>query len=152
MKPVRPTPSLASMLFAASCAGSRTGPPPTLSSTLVEEPVTAVITAAFAADYQRIPADSLWDPDATVVADGEVRTAPPRFAGVGSGGGVAITSSRLELRQGLAWVYLEYRWSELNAGLAREGRATVLLVPGKGGRGWTIVHAHSSTERQAPPR
>ena len=81
-----------------------------------------------------------------MIANGEIRDDVPRFAGVAAGGQVAITESRLDLRQSLAWVYLEYRWSELSAGLVREGRATILLTPKQNG-GWKIVHAHSSTAR-----
>jgi hypothetical protein len=112
---------------------------------VVEEPITGVLTAAVDADARLEAADSLWDPDATVVANGERRTGPPRFAGVESGGEVAISSSRLEVRQTLVWVYFEYRWVSMKDGLAREGKATVLLTPRPGGSGWRIVHAHSST-------
>jgi ketosteroid isomerase-like protein len=111
----------------------------------VEEPVTSILTAALNADNLAQPADSLWDPDATVVANGELRTGPPRFAGVGLGGEIAITTSRLEVRQSLIWVYLEYRWLSLKDGAARDGKATVLLTPRPDGSGWKIVHAHSST-------
>lgn len=107
--------------------------------------MSAVLTAAFAADARVEAADSLWDHDATVVANGTLRPEPPRFAGIGTGGEVAITSSRLEVRQSLVWVYLEYRWLSLKDGSARDGKATVLLVPRAGGLGWKIVHAHSST-------
>jgi hypothetical protein len=112
---------------------------------VVEEPVSAVIAAALEADQRLEPADSLWDPDATVVANGERRTAPPRFAGVEPGGEVAISQSRLEVRQRLVWVYLEYRWLSVTSGVAREGKATVLLTPRADGSGWRIVHLHSST-------
>ncbi|MGQ0701915.1 MAG: hypothetical protein ACT4PM_02130 [Gemmatimonadales bacterium] len=137
--------SLALFVLSSGCASGGPRTVPVLSPTQVEEPVTAVLMAAFAADCQRQHADSLWDRDATVVADGELRHAPPRFAGVGLGGEVAITASRLELRQRLAWIYVEYRWSQLQAGLAQEGKATVLLVPRESGPGWVIVHAHSSS-------
>jgi len=100
--------------------------------------------AAFEADARGERADSLWAPDATVIADGALRDEPPRFAGIGSGGAVAITQSRLDLRQGVAWLYLEYRWSELKAGAFSEGRATVVLTTGGDDR-WRIVHAHSSS-------
>ena len=143
-----PRPGLVGILLLTGCAGAGASrPAPVLTSVQAEDPITEVLTAAFAADCQLLPADSLWDPDAIVVADGELREGPPRFAGVGPGGQVAITNSRLELRQGLAWVYLEFRWSLLKEGLAREGRATVLLVPGESRPGWKIVHAHSSTVR-----
>ncbi len=118
-----------------------------LSPGAVEEPVTAVLTAALRADSRGEPADSLWAADAAIVANGQVRSQPPRFAGVGQGGDIAITSSRLEVRQSLVWVYLEYRWLSLRDGAAAEGKATVLLTPRTDGLGWRIVHAHSSTPR-----
>jgi hypothetical protein len=116
-----------------------------LSPGAVEEPITAVLIAALDADRRLSPADSLWESDATIIANGEQRYAPPRFAGVEPGGEVAITSSRLEVRQSLVWVYLEYRWLSVQDGIARAGKATVLLTPRTGGAGWRIVHLHSST-------
>jgi hypothetical protein len=120
-------------------------PAPAPSPGMIEEPVNAVLTAALDADARQESADSLWDPEATVIANGVQRTAPPRFAGVEPGGEVAISSSRLEVRQSLVWVYLEYRWVSMKDGVAREGKATVLLTPRPDGSGWRIVHAHSST-------
>lgn len=136
------------LLCLAACGHPTPAAAPSLSPFQVEEPVTATIAAALSADSRGEEADSLWDPEATVIADGDIRDAAPRFAGVGRGGQVAITQSRLDLRQNLAWIYFEYRWSALNAGLVREGRATVLLTPVKDGV-WKIVHAHSSTSRGA---
>ena len=136
---------LSLLLLAVGCGHPPAAPPPVLSPGVVEEPVTAVITAALDADRRMATADSLWDPDATVVANGELRYAPPRFAGIEPGGDVAITSSRLEVRQSLVWVYLEYRWLSVKDGLARDGKATVLLTPRSGATGWKIVHLHSST-------
>lgn len=104
-----------------------------------------MLTAALSADSRAEPADSLWDPDAIVIANGQLRNAPPRFAGVSAGGEVAITSSRLEVRQSVAWVYLEYRWLSVREGTARDGKATLLLTPRQDGLGWRIMHAHSST-------
>ena len=134
-------------LLAAACWGARRAgaPAPVFSPGVVEEPITALLTAALDADGRQEPADSLWDPEATVVANGVRRTGPPRFAGVEPGGEVAISSSRLEVRQSLVWVYLEYRWVSMKDGVAREGKATVLLTPRPDGSGWRIVHAHSST-------
>ena len=75
----------------------------------------------------------------------ERRLLPARcFAGIDAGGDVAITSSRLEVRQSLVWVTLDYRWISMMEGIAREGKATVLLTPRENG-GWRIVHLHSST-------
>jgi hypothetical protein len=140
--------SLSLLLLGAGCSHPPIAPAPVLSPGLVEEPVTAVITAALDADRHMDAADSLWDSDATVIANGELRYAPPRFAGVEPGGEVAITSSRLEVRQSLVWVYFEYRWLSVKDGVAREGKATMLLTPRSGGAGWRIVHLHSSTPRE----
>ena len=134
-------------LVAAGCGatGAVRNPSRAYSPGVIEEPITAVITAALDADRRLESADSLWAPDATVIANGELRTAPPRFAGIEAGGEVAVSSSRLEVRQSLVWVYLEYRWLSMTGGLARVGKATVLLTPRADGSGWRIVHAHSST-------
>jgi SnoaL-like protein len=145
---MRSTPSrLLPLLIAWGCGG-RTGAPPGTPTIynpgVVEEPITAVLVAALDADRQFLTVDSLWDPEATVVADGSLRYAPPRFAGIEAGGEVAITSSRLEVRQSLVWVYFDYRWISVKEGTAREGKATVLLTPREGG-GWRIIHLHSST-------
>ena len=121
-------------------------PPPVavISPRLVEEPVTAVLVAALEADRKFQSVDSLWDPEATVVANGTLRYAPPRFAGIDAGGEVAITSSRLELRENLVWMYFEYRWISVKEGMARDGKATALLTPRTEG-GWKIVHLHTSS-------
>lgn len=130
----------------AACAPSPGTPAaaPVSSPGAVEEPVTATLAAALQADSRFASADSLWDPDATVIANGTLRYAPPRFAGIEAGGEAAITSSRLEVRQSLVWMYFEYRWISVKEGAARDGKATVLLTPRDGG-GWKIVHLHSST-------
>jgi len=135
------------LLLAAGCGHPQAPAPaaPILSPGIVEEPVTAVLSAALDADRRMATADSLWDSDATVIANGELRYAPPRFAGIEPGGDVAITSSRLEVRQSLVWVFLEYRWLSVKDGVARDGKATVLLTPQAGAAGWRIVHLHSST-------
>ncbi|MGH7560989.1 MAG: hypothetical protein ACRENB_08210 [Gemmatimonadales bacterium] len=139
-------PGLLAALLACSRSVTTEVPASTvLSPGTLEEPITAVIAAALDADRRLDPADSLWDPEATVVAGGILRYAPPRFAGIEPGGDVAITSTRLEVRQTLVWVYLEYRWLSLRESAAREGKATVLLSPGPEGKGWRITHAHSST-------
>ena len=141
---MRSTPGRLTALLLALACGGRTGAPPVYNPGVVEEPITAVLVAALDADRQFTTVDSLWDPEATVVADGSLRYAPPRFAGIGVGGEVAITSSRLEVRQSLVWVYFDYRWISVQEGVAREGKATVLLTPREGG-GWRIIHLHSSS-------
>jgi hypothetical protein len=141
-------PELLLLLLGYGCGSSAAAPPPAavpvLSPGVVEEPITALLVAALDADRRFASADSLWDEDATIVANGVLRAAPPRFAGIGAGGEVAITASRLEVRQSLVWMFLDYRWISVQEGVAREGKATVLLTPRESG-GWKIVHLHSST-------
>lgn len=148
---MRWTPNSLSVLLLAVACGVRpsapTGPPPVYAPSVVEEPITAVLVAALDADRQFTTVDTLWDPEATVVANGTPRYAPPRFAGIEAGGEVAITSSRLEVRQSLAWVYFDYRWISVKEGRARDGKATVLLTPRREGGGWRIIHLHSSTNQ-----
>jgi len=43
------------------------------------------------------------------------------------------------------WVYFDYRWISVKEGMARDGKATVLLTPPPNGVGWRIIHLHSST-------
>ncbi len=140
------------LVVSLSDCAARSGPrAPAATPSQIEEPVTALMQAALDADARGERADSLWTSDATIIADGELRDEPPRFAGVGTGGAIAITESRLDLRQGVAWVYLEYRWSEMQAGTIREARATVVLTSGGDDR-WRIVHAHSSSVRSGADR
>ncbi len=145
---MRWTPNSLSILLLAGACGVRpsapAGSPPVYAPGVVEEPITAVLIAALDADRQFTTVDSLWDPEASVVANGTPRYAPPRFAGIEARGEVAITSSRLEVRQSLVWVYFDYRWISVKQGMARDGKATVLLTPRAGG-GWKIIHLHSST-------
>jgi hypothetical protein len=56
--------------------------------------VTDVITEALRADARMQRADSLYDAGAIIVADGERRTSVPRYAGISSGGQVAVGSSQ----------------------------------------------------------
>jgi hypothetical protein len=146
---MRSTPDrLAALLLVVGCGGRTGAPasaPPVYDPGTVEEPITAVLVAALDADRQFTTVDSLWDPEATVVANGSLRYAPPRFAGIDVGGETAITSSRLEVRQSLVWVYFDYRWISVKEGTAREGKATALLTPRTKGAGWRIIHLHSST-------
>ena len=71
------------LLCLAACRHAAPAVTPSLSPFQVEEPVTATIAAALAADSRGESADSLWDSEATVIADGEIRDDPPRFAVLG---------------------------------------------------------------------
>jgi hypothetical protein len=129
----------------SGCGGTRAAGTPDLRPAVpADDRVSSVFVAALDADARLEPADSLYEQGAIVVANGEARFAPPRYAGVGAGGGVAVTSSRIEVRAGLAWAQVEYRWMSTAEGVVREGRATFVLVPDPAG-GWRIRHAHSSS-------
>lgn len=129
----------------AACGGARAGAEPELRVAVpADDRVSSVFVAALEADARLDPVDSLYERGAIVIASGEARFAPPRYAGVGAGGAVAVTSSRVEVRAGLAWAQVEYRWMSTAEGVVREGRATFVLVPDPTGT-WRIRHAHSSS-------
>lgn len=111
-----------------------------------DESLLELVGAALRADARMEPATPLYVPDARIVANGELRPLPPRYAGLTPGGEVGITTSRLEVRETVAWAFVEYRWFSVAEGSAREGVATFILVPApQEGGGWRILHAHSSS-------
>jgi hypothetical protein len=112
-----------------------------------EQEVSSVLEAAVTGDPAFGAVDSLYSPAATVIANGQLRLATPRLAGVQAGGKSAVTSSEVTVREGFAWAIVEYRWFSTEQNQVRLGRATLVLAPRKGGRGWWIVHAHSSSSR-----
>ena len=116
-----------------------------LGADAAEAEVTAIINGALEAEARGQNVDSLYSTSAVVVVNGRTRSVPPFFAGVGTGGSVAISSSQLEIQPGLAWGLVEYRWNS-REGVTREGRATIVLRPGSDGR-WKIQHVHSSSPR-----
>jgi len=143
---------VAAWVLSAGCGGARTPAPGAqepLKVVPLDDRVLEVIAAALESDARLESADSLYDREAVLVANGEVRYAPPRYAGVGQAGAIAIASSRMEMRGGLAWAQIEYRWMSTAAGVAREGRATFIMVPNDNGA-WRIRHAHSSSAEPAP--
>ena len=89
-------------------------------------------------------ADSLYAPDAVVIANARVRLTAPRLAGVGGGPGgqVTVLGATVTLQGRFAWVLMDYRWSNVQQRLAEAGRATFVFEQGE--RGWKIVHLHSS--------
>jgi hypothetical protein len=120
---------------------------PQLADPDAEQQVSAILEAAVTGDPKGSGADSLYSPSSTVVANGSLRLATPRLAGVQPGGTAAVTTSEVSVRGGVAWAMLEYRWFSTELNQVRIGRATIVLMPRRGGRGWAIVHAHSSTSR-----
>jgi hypothetical protein len=89
-------------------------------------------------------ADSLYAPDAVVIANARARLAAPRFAGVSYGGRVTVAAETVTIAGRFAWVMVDYRWSNAQQRLAEAGRATFVCEQREGGAGWKIVHAHSS--------
>jgi hypothetical protein len=87
-------------------------------------------------------ADTLYAPEALVVANARTRFAAPRFAGVGYGGRVTVAAAAVTLEGRFAWVMVDYRWSNSERNQAEAGRAT--FVCEEKPRGWKIVHVHSS--------
>ena len=109
---------------------------------LDDQSVRAVIRGALAADARGESADSLYVIGASVIANGRPRLAPPRYAGTGSGGQIAVNSILSEITPGLAWVAVRYEWVGPN-GVAEPAYATFVLEPLAGN--WRIKHVHSST-------
>lgn len=121
-------------------------PAPVMIREAVDESLMNLVSAALAADARLEPATPLYAEGATIIANGERRHVPPRYAGLTPGGEIGITSSRVEVRQEVAWAFVEYRWISTAEGSAREGVASFVLVPAAGGGvGWRILHAHSSS-------
>lgn len=103
--------------------------------------VEAIVRAALQLDAALDrAADTLYAPDALIVADAQVRLNAPRFAGVSYGGHMTVASASVTLEGRFAWALVDYRW--VGARQAEAGRATFILEDRPGG--WRIVHVHSS--------
>ncbi len=89
-------------------------------------------------------ADTLYAPDALVIGNARVRPVAPRFAGISVGqGNVTATVANATVEGHVAWVLVDYRWTNPAERRAEAGRATIILEKRNNG-GWKIVHAHSS--------
>jgi SnoaL-like protein len=140
--------ALLAALAMAGCATSRQTVPPRLGSA---QPATIRVTEGVQDLVQRAivldaagdaAADSLYAPEAMVVANARVRLGVPRFAGVGYGGKVTIAAATVTLEGRFAWVLVDYRWANQERNQAEAGRATFVCEAGP--NGWKIVHVHSS--------
>ena len=132
--------------FLAACGGQPTVAIPPSTAVAPDDRLSEVVSEVLQADARLEPLDTVYASDALVIADGEVRYGPPRYAGIGGRGSVAVTATRLEVRGTMAWAQAEYRWLAAAGDSAREGRVTLILTPNEKGA-WRIRHAHSS----APP-
>src|SRR5713226_7191838 len=83
-------------------------------------------------------ADSLYAPEAVVVANARIRFAAPRLAAVGVGGQVTITGVTVTLQGRFAWALVDYRWYNLPQRQVEAGRATFLCEARPSG--WQILH------------
>jgi hypothetical protein len=133
--------------LAAACASSRMPETRTLATGGGEAEISRVIEEAVLADSRGQPADTLYAPFVTIVADGRLRRAPPRFAGVAQQGELAITNTQLQSRGGAAWGDVEYRWVSDRSNRFQLARASFVLTPAQNRQGWWIVQVHSSTVR-----
>ena len=117
----------------------RATPAARTSPSRVEALVRQAITADAAGDGT---ADTLYAADAVVVANARGRLSAPRFAGVGSGGHVAVAAASVTLEGHFAWATIDYRWVSSSGNQAEVGRATFICEERP--VGWRIVHVHSS--------
>lgn len=105
--------------------------------------VEALVRAAFTLDAAADrAADTLYAPEAVVVANARQRFAAPRFAGVSYGGRVTLGSTSVTVEGRWAWAVIDYRWIGAQRTQVEAGRATVVCIRRE--RGWRIIHLHSS--------
>jgi ketosteroid isomerase-like protein len=133
--------ALAGAALVAACVTHRTMLTPRATARGTPEIVDAIVRGALQLDAALDrAADTLYAPDAQVVADAQVRLNAPRFAGVSYGGHITVASASVTLEGRFAWALVEYRW--VGARQAEAGRATFILEDRPDG--WRIVHVHSS--------
>jgi ketosteroid isomerase-like protein len=139
------------LLLLAGCGrpGPATPPSPAVTpqTATVADRLAELAAGTLAADALIEQADTVFLPEADVIADGRRRNSAPRFAGVDPGGQVVVTSTRVDVAGNFAWALVEYRWMAPGQDRIREGRATLVFVSREGGAGWRIAAAHSSEVR-----
>lgn len=134
--------ALACVLAVGACGGRRPVVRP-LTASATSSDIQALVRRALVLDAVRdAAADSLYAPDAMVVANARMRLGAPRFAGVGYGGRVTVATATVTLHGKYAWAMVDYRWFNVEQRQAEAGRATFVLEERPGG--WRIIHAHSS--------
>src|SRR5437867_8371112 len=97
-------------VLGAACVSRAVTPRGTAAAPTPGEIETIARLAVTLDDQADRSADTLFAPDAVVVANARVRLAAPRLAGVGSGGQVTVTAATVTLEGRFAWVMLDYRW------------------------------------------
>ena len=140
---LRPCVLLAAALLGSAACVSRTGTPRGTEAATTPEAIEPIARLAVMLDGKNDrAADTLYAPDAVVVANARVRLAAPRLAGVSTGGQVTVMAATVTLEGRFAWAMLDYRWINAQQRLAEAGRATFVFERRE--RGWKIVHLHSS--------
>ena len=132
--------------IALGCGPSRTPVAQAPAMATEARAVRDLIALALDLDQAASPAaDTLLDEGALIIANGRERPAPPRFAAIGPGGIVTITTVQVEIAPGgLAWAFAAYRWAGEGRSAPEIGTATIVLRLRAGG--WKISHAHSSQQ------
>ncbi|SRR5258705_6342022 len=139
---LRPYILLTATVLGTACV-SRTVTPHGIAAATTPDAIEAVARLAVSLDATADRgADTLYTPDAVVVANARARLAAPRLAGVATSGQVTVTAATVTLEGRFAWVMLDYRWINAQQRQAEAGRATFVLEQRE--RGWKIVHLHSS--------
>lgn len=134
--------ALLAALLGGACV-SRAVTPRVTEAAATPDAIETMARMAIALDARGDPsADSLYAPDAVVVANARVRLAAPRLAGVSAGGLVTVLGATVTLEGRFAWVLMDYRWTNMQQRLAEAGRATFVFERRE--RGWKVVHLHSS--------
>ena len=131
------------LLLGAACAGQPAVRRP-LPDPAEADRLAVLATAALESDGGTAQGDSLFAPEAEIIADGHRRTGSPRFAGVGERGRVVVGSTRVDLVGEFAWAVLRYQWLSADENIINEGQATLVLMRQPATRLWLVVHAHSS--------
>ncbi len=137
-------------LALAACApGKPAGPAPSprLANPDAENDVSLVIEAVVVGDARGRSTDSLFAPSGSVTANGVTRFSNPRLAGVETGGLSAVTASEVNVREDVAWATFDYRWFSEDKKQVRLGRGLMVLIPKRGGRGWSITALQTAQTR-----
>lgn len=146
---LRPSRAIGLLMLASACVSRTTRQHTADAAPAVGTPseVEALVRLALALDATADrAADTLYTSDALVVGNARIRLAAPRYAGVGGGpagtGRVTVAAATVTLEGSLAWVLVDYRWTNVAERRAEAGRATFICE--RRGNSWKIVHAHSS--------
>lgn len=134
-------PLAAALLTAAGCA-TRPAGPVAVGAQADDREILALVRQSLQADASGQPANDLYLPNSTVIANGADRRTPPRFAGVGAGGRVRVTAVNGYVEAGFAWATADYQWVAGDGNASEAAKATFLMERLDGR--WRIRHVHSS--------